>query len=306
MFLAASLAVAACGSVPPERPAPLVAAEQDLLAGHEASDGGEYRLAIDSYRAAIARYRSLDHPRGQVFALISAVELRLLLGEPELAAAHVLAARELVDRDGLAGLSPRLRWLDARVHALQGETELALETLEPLLDPLPGPVHLRRGVLITRAQLALDSGGDASAWLERIEAPGEHAGDAMILRGRVHRLRAGQAMFEGDVDAARQWLLSAREAYRAAAHRPGLAATREALAELERNEGSDADARRHLVAAVTMRLWMEDRVHAAANLRRLLQWSDAPDRREQYRQALDMLDQGRWPRWPPPEVGDSR
>ena len=77
--------------------------------------------------------------------------------------------------------------------------------------------------------------------------------------------------------------------YRARAFRPGIASVHASLAELAEQRGEPAAAIAHLERALYLRLWIRDRVHAAALIDRLAGFESDSRTRERYRRWRDAL-----------------
>jgi hypothetical protein len=201
------------------------------------------------------------------------------------------AARRLVDRDGLSHFGPRLAYMEARQAQQADDTERATERVSAARSMVDSDDPLQLMLDLLEADLLLGSDLDAAAarvadLIDRTEDQTDS------IRARVHRLRADLAAAQGDGAAAEAALGDALATYQEAQYRPGIAATHEAWAAIRRETGDWARVEDHLARAISVRLWMNDRVHTAADLEVLaeaVEAGGADERASQLRRVRDYL-----------------
>jgi tetratricopeptide (TPR) repeat protein len=295
LIILMTLGLAACfgggGGEPaaPVRPSDI--ARDSLEAGLESFRSHNYGTARMLFQRSYDEFRSFDDVGGMTAALMNHAEIDLLMGESDAAGLRLSAARRLVDRDGLSYFGPRLAYMEARQAQQADDAERAMDRVaaaRSLVDE-DDALHLYLDLLEADLLLGSDPEAAAASVAALIEAT-EDQTDA--VRARVHRLRADLAITQGDTAAAEAALGDALATYQAAEYRPGIAATHEAWAAIHRENGDWARVEDHLSRAISVRLWMNDRVHTADDLKGLaeaVEAGGADERASQLRRVREYL-----------------
>jgi tetratricopeptide (TPR) repeat protein len=292
LAIALPLALVACGSSKPPPPEAVAAPLDALRLGMQSYDDAQYVAATQLFAKALAHYRSTDDSRGQTNALLNLADVALVLGEHARASDHLAEAERLIQRDRLAGFAAQLPLMQCQALAQAGDAAGARPRCETVLAvPDVGP----RFVLSARLELAKlalaadESGGGWAAQRAPLAAAVDDDGRPNP-RARLLRLDAEAARKQGQLDDAYGKLAAALAIYQAGAYRPGIAATHEELAAVARARDEDAAARDHYQRALTIRLWMSDRVHAAEVVEGMLVLEESVGDLERAERLRDLLD----------------
>jgi len=290
LLLVAALA-AGCGSRKPPPPEAVAVPLDALRMGMQSYQDDQYVAAAQLFAKALAHFRSVDDSRGQVIALMDLADVALVLGEHARAAHHLAEAERLVQRDRLPGFGAQLQLMLCQTAAQAGDAVgaearcgavLALAEVDP------------RVALAARFELAKLALTRAAGW-EAARAALAEALDAdprPTTRARLLRLDADAARRTGDLAGAYAALTKALAIYQAELYRPGIAASHEELAAVAQAEGKLEIARDHYERALTVRMWMLDRVHGASALAGLASVEEARGataRATELRELLDYL-----------------
>lgn len=275
--------------VQPDTPSDL--ARDTMDAGLESFRNHQFSNARLLFNRAYQEFRSYDDTGGMTAAMMNLAEIDLLIGETAAAGRRLDRCRFLVDRDGLTGYQARLAYMEARQAQQADDPERAHERADAARraigeeDPLGLMLDLLRADLL----IAEDQDAATSAIADLTARTVEH-GD--LVQARVHRLAADLARDQGRMDAARASYAEAWQAYKRAEYRPGIAATHEAWAVVFEASEDWVQVDDHLGRALSVRLWMSDRVHTASILDRMAAAAVAlgdPDRASRFREVRDYL-----------------
>lgn len=278
---------------PPDRPSDL--ARDTLDAGLESFRTHQFSNARLLFNRAYQEYRSYDDTGGMVAAQMNLAEIDLLVGETEAAGARLARSRELVEGDRLTQYAARLAYMEARQAQQAGDADRAWDRIDAARAPLTeeSPQSDLMGLMLDllAADLLIAADPDEAALaISDLEARTVESHD--LIRARVHRLAADLARDRDDAAGAEARYGAALDAYRLAEYRPGIAATHEAWAVLYESREAWERVDHHLSRALSVRLWMSDRAHTAADLGRLADAADAlgdADRASRFRQVRDYL-----------------
>lgn len=289
LFIAAITTLAACSSSP--EPEPLPEPVEDARAAYElameAFETGRYRNAIAGFHGAQRRFLSLDDARGIAVSAINRAEIQLLLGENAAAGESLESARTAIARSANEHLHDRAQLLAARL-AMDDDPARTRRLLNGLAEAGPAISAQTRLLL---CELDLREGETRCA-----EALGA---DDTRTRARILHLQARAAMQRGEHETARGLLEHALRVHRALAFRPGIAAVHATLAELALGSGDRESAQWHLERALYLRLWVQDRVHAAEIVAELESIAEDDAVRARYRRLREALqDESTKPDWP--------
>jgi tetratricopeptide (TPR) repeat protein len=274
LLLALAALLAACVSPPPQRPAALVQGERYLEMGVQSFRADDYAGAAHHFTQALNHYQGLDHQDGMLHSRINLAETALAVGNAAAAERHLQAARLLTGGE----VNPRLQLLQSSAALRQGQQDVAVEILAPLLDGAPRRDALYRSALANRVDAALARGeADAAAWVERYAAA-LRGDDAPIFTARLYRFQGELARRGGDYSGAEGLLRQALDIYKAVPARPGTAAALEAWGALLVEQQRWQEAEDRYQRALHIRLWLLDRHDTAAGLRRLAAISEATGR----------------------------
>lgn len=241
--------------------------EQLLAAGVRSFRSGDYAVAMRFFQEALVVGRGVDDGGGMARAEVNMADTALAMGTVVEARSHLLAARRLVERDGLATLAPHLEMIAASLAIREGRRDEAIAILTPYLaesSPVPatnGMAEFRLAALINRIELA--SVGDRNQfqqWVSRYrQALAVSQAGQTDYSARLLRFEAQLAQWQGNREERDRLLRQALAIYRRSKGRPGIAA---ALAEWGRyllaDQAWDA-ARDRLDRAFFVRVDMQDR-----------------------------------------------
>jgi tetratricopeptide (TPR) repeat protein len=280
---------AGCGSRKPPPP-PAVAAPLDALRlGLQSYQDSQYVAASQLFAKALANYRSVDDSRGQVIALMNLADVALVLGEHERALQQLAEAERLVQRDRLAGFGAQLQLMTCQAAAQAGDAPTATARCEAVLALEDADPRIALAARFELAKLAQAAGGDWRAQRARLEDDLDDD-PRPTTRARLLRLDAGAARAAGDLDGAYAELTKALAIYQAELYRPGIAASHEELGAVARAQGRLDVARDHLDRALTVRMWMLDRVHGASALAALAEVEEARGATERAARLRELLE----------------
>ncbi|SEH08736.1 Tetratricopeptide repeat protein [Candidatus Venteria ishoeyi] len=280
-ILLLSLLLTACISAPPETPPfALLKAEEQMSTGTWAFAENDYVTASTHFQHALADYSALDYVKGMVPAHLNLAETALALHSLKAAQKHLDVVADLIQRERLSDLLPRLNLLQATLAIRQQNYDKALALLETLLLEIEGqhhcPSNLHLSAMSNRTLLAfMYTPQQAATQLRRFEfalllclnaRPRPQHGTLAAFRGRLERFKAQLALQQHDVQSAHQALNKALLHYRRALYRPGLAATLTEWAKLLMQQQNWSEADNRLERAITIRLHMQDAKGTTQNL----------------------------------------
>jgi len=287
-----------CVTPPPPQPEAVARAERALQSGVTAYGEQMYADAAGHFREALALYEGMDDRKGVLQSRLNLAETAIAVDNRGAARRYLAAAAGLAT-EGLAAWRPRIALLQARLARVEGERAAARAHLAPLLprfDPEERPVGevtaLGRAALAERTALAFAEAEEEARWTRRLANSLDPEGNPLLAA----RLQRFQARLAEDPAEAEGLLTESLRRYKAALHRPGIAATLGELAERRMAAGEWAQAEQYLLRSLAVRAWILDRPGTVQTLKQLaavsrargeteragvlMQWADAVDRRD--------------------------
>lgn len=291
--LALSLLLAACVSDAPEPSATAPDTGRQLLErGVRAYQSRDLEAAAADFTEALSYYRGYDLADGTVRSRINLARVELDLGRPEVARAHLDAARRVAERAEGADFTARLDLLASTIALEIGDLDQAASSIEPHLSHLTpnaevagatAPSQQQLSFLANRTTLAFErNANDREQWLARLA--NAHAAQEVTLpavEARLYRLRARLAQEQGTDEQALSHLERALELYKRARTRSGIATTLEAMAKVYAGRGAVETARAHLDRALYLHVAMQDTRASRSNLENRIAWLEPATEREQ-------------------------
>jgi len=270
-----ALLFTACGSRPTRQPAVVMDSESDMALGMRSYQDNDYTQARNYFARALAQYRSVDARASELNALIDLADSALGQGEYMAARDYLGEAGQFAANGGFTALRPHIELLIAYADMQAGDTQLAAEQLDALLNDPTTPADIRQAALFAHTQTAFDlKSADAAAWLDKLGAALGKNPDALST-ARYQRLQAMAARNNGDLRQATVLYTKALDAYRAVYYRPGIAATLEEWADLSMQQKDWNAAKNQLQRALDVRLSMYDRTRSIRDLDNLMQTDTA-------------------------------
>lgn len=301
--LALSLLLTACVSDTPEPSATAPDSGRQLLErGVRAYQSRDLEAAAADFTEALSHYRSYDLADGTVRSRINLARVELDLGRPEVARAHLDAARAVAERAEAADFTARLDLLASTIALQLGDLDQAAASIEPHLLRLPAnaeaaggtpPSRQQLSFLANRTTLAFErNANDREQWLARL-ANAQAAQEVTLpaVEARLYRLRARLAQEQGTDQQALSYLERALELYKRARTRSGIATTLEAMAKVHAGRGAVETARAHLDRALYLHIANQNTRASRSNLKNRIAWlQPATEREKRLRAWIAALD----------------
>lgn len=257
LALCGLLLLAACSSPPPvdKRSDSLREADKWLAQGVAEYQAYHWRRAKQLYRQALDGYRRNDNPRGIVRSCLNLSRLAGKQARRDQQNRYLACAQDrLADITGPAqALHTNVQIEAANLARLDGEYDRAKKILAPLIDNKKAKqtsdedaTGLKLAALKTRLAVAIDSGEDATPWLQRYRT---QAKNHPLHHARALRY-AAQLQNDGQAEARLDEALSI---YREYGKQDGVAATLQQWAMLDMEQGHMAPAEDKLRRALYIR-----------------------------------------------------
>ncbi len=267
---------------PPEAPPlPLQMADTSLAGGVAAFQSGEYRAARLQFLDALAIYRSIDNPMGKLHAYLNLTETALATHDLQPARAALAQARDLIEKEKIAGMQARLHLLASSLAVREDNFAKAKEILAPYVtDPFAGNLPAKPVYILTalqsRTYIAFAEANETEKWVNTLARfMHEKKMKNMQSQARLNRFYAQLALEAGKPSESDMFFSKALATYRVKTSRPAIAATLKewGKALLEQKRYDEANDR--LERALAVRVSMQDIVGGGEILQLLLQGDEA-------------------------------
>ena len=241
--------------------------DQLLTAGVQSFRSGDYTAAMRFFKEALVIGRGVDDGARMARAEVNMAETALAMGEYAAAHDSLLAARRLVEREGLATLVPYLEMIAASLAIREERRDDAIAILTPYLAASGSPagtnnrMEFRLAALVNRIKLVADDDkAQYRQWVGRYRQvlAGAQPSPPSSYQARLLRFEAQLAHWDGNRKDRDRSLSRALAILRQMKERPGIAAT---LAEWGRYLMEDKEwsaARDRLDRAFFVRVAMRD------------------------------------------------